>query len=181
MRRLREQIRLWSPSQRWLRTVALVGPVLALVAAWPAGDAAPSWLLLLVVLGSARFAIDPDSGWGVVVLAVVVGWWCMVPDDGLSPLVLLAAAAVLAAHVAGLLAAYGPGESLVALALVRRWVRRGGVALVAAPGVWLLAVAVRGTVTPTGIWTAGMLAAVLALLAGSTALTARDARADGPR
>lgn len=170
MRARLAQVRNWSTSQLGLRAVVLLAPVLALLLAGPAGHVPPPLLVLAVVAGSVAFAAVPESWWGALVLATVVGWWCTVPDDGLGPLVLVAAVAVLAAHVAGLLASYGPGEALVEGALVRRWVVRGGLALVASLGVWLLAVGVRGSVPPGGLWTAGLVAALLALLVGSAAL-----------
>ena len=45
-----------------------------------------------------------------MVLVLVVGWWGVRVDDPLGPAVLLAAAALLAAHVAALLASYGPAR-----------------------------------------------------------------------
>lgn len=176
MRALLAQVGRWSPSQRALRAVVLLGPVLALLVAGPAGHAAPSWLLLVVVVGSAAFAVAPEGWWGTAVLVVVLGWWCQVPDAGLDPLVLVAALGVVAAHVAALLAAYGPGEAQVDPALTVRWVARGGLALLVTGGVWLVAVEVRGEDAPGGTWTAGLVVAVLALVGGSVAVRRTAAR-----
>lgn len=165
----------WSPAQQGLRLVALLGPVVALLAAGVEGRSAPWWLVLLVVGSSAAFAVAPESLAGLLALGTVVAWWCFVPGDGLGVAVLLGAVALLAAHVAGLLAAYGPGESLVATHVLARWVVRGGTALLAAPFVWGVGVATRDATTPAGLWTAGLLAALLVLLVGSAALFTREA------
>ncbi len=176
MRALVGVVAAWSAGQRGLRVVALLGPVVALLAAAAADKPAPWWLLLLVVALAIGFALAPDGPGGAVALVVVVGWWTTVPGDGLGPAVLLAAVALLSAHVAALLAAYGPGEALVAPVLLRLWTVRGAVALLAAPVLWLVAEAVRDQPSPAGMWSAGMVAALLAVLAGSVALVGRDGR-----
>ena len=54
------------------------------------------------------FAVLPESPSAPRVLLAVLVWWAVALDDGLHPAVLVAAAALLVAHLAAVLASYGP-------------------------------------------------------------------------
>ncbi|WP_134764521.1 hypothetical protein [Nocardioides sp. 1609] len=162
-------VRSWSASQRGLRAVVALGPVVAVLAAGPAGEPAPWWWVAAVVMLAGRHAVLPDSGVGVLVLLLAVGWWVRVPDDGLPASALAAAAAVLAAHVAALVAASAPPDARVDVGVLRSWVLRGVAVLAAAPVLWLLARALGEQGAPAGLWPAGLLAVLLAVAAAASA------------
>lgn len=157
-------MRHWTPGQWVLRLVVLAGPLLAASAVGLYGDA-PGWpLLALVAALGAAFALYPESPAGTATyVLVLVSWW-----DGTGEVVhasaLLAVAALLASHVAALLAAYGPDDLPLDRELTLMWLVRGAAVFLAAPAVWLLADGLRGQVEPTGVWVAGVVAVIAAVL-----------------
>jgi hypothetical protein len=157
-------------SQLVLRTLALLGPVVALLATGPAGHWPPWWLVGPVVLLAAAFAAMPDSPFGAAVFLAVVVWWTIsLPDSG-QPEVLLAATALVVSHVAALLASYGPGAMRVDPATLRLWVRRGLLVLLTVPAAWGGARLLRGEPEQPGIWILGVVAALAATVAATVAL-----------
>lgn len=122
--------RTWSRSQVICRALIAVLPILALVVA-PVRPNLP--VTILVVLGSVLWASSPELAAGPVVLLTVMVWWALVVPDPVQPRVLAASLALSSAHVAGLLAAYGPARVGLERGLVLVWVRRSLLAFVAAP------------------------------------------------
>ncbi len=161
-------------SQVVLRAVVLLGPMVAMLATGPAGHWAPWWLLLPVAALAAAGAVAPDTpivaGAGLAVLV----WWSVGLDAGAPAWALLAAAALVAGHVAALLAAYGPASMPVDRATVLVWVRRGVVVLLAAPGAWLVVRALRGEPEQPGVWILGVAAAFVATVVATLALEVRS-------
>lgn len=122
--------RTWTRGQVLSRVLVAVLPVVALLVA----PARPSVLVVvLVAAGSGVWAAMPESPAGPVVLLSVMVWWALAVPDPLRPGVLAAALALSAAHVAGLLAAYGPARAALDRPLVLVWVRRGLLGTVPAP------------------------------------------------
>lgn len=161
-----------SRSQLVLRALIVLGPVVAVLAAGPAGRW-PSWWLVAATLGLAGgFAAFPESPFGAAVLLLVLAWWTAGLDDGLHPAVLVTAAAVVVTHLAAILASYGPPEMPVDPALVWLWVRRGALVLLGVPVVWGLALVLRGEPEQPGIWVVGVAAGLVATVAAAVALTA---------
>ncbi|MEJ7831403.1 MAG: hypothetical protein WKF79_00675 [Nocardioides sp.] len=161
--------RRWSLGQAVLRGLIALGPLVAVGVTTLVGQPPPGWLLALTAVLAAGYAYLPDSSFGTFALLLVLGWWSIVSQGALHPEVLVAAAAVLASHVAALIAAYGPDDLLVDPRLVRLWVRRGGLVLLAAPMAWLAANALRGQPEPPGVWIAGVVAAVTSMVVASAA------------
>ena len=161
-----------SRSQLVLRALVFLGPVVAVLAAGPAGHWPAWWAVVGIVVLAAGFAALPESPIGAGVLLVVLAWWAGALDDGLHPAVLVAATALLVAHVAAVLAGYGPGEMPLDPALVRLWVRRGAVLLLGVPLVWGLALLLDGEPEQPGIWVIGVGAGLVATVAATVALTA---------
>jgi len=94
------------------------------------------------VLGLAVItAHRPESLAGVGTLAGAAYIWALAPET-LSPLVLLAAAGLILAHLSALVAAQGPARMRVEGVQVRRWAARGLLLWLAAAVVWALTVAV---------------------------------------
>ena len=165
----------WTRGQWGLRAVVAVGPVLALLAAAPAarsGSTPGAWLVALVLLLSLAHARQPESPVGIAGPALVVLWWSAALGNGLSAWALAAAAALLAAHVAALLAGYGPDALGVDAATVRLWAGRAGAAFLLAPVVLLVAAVLHGRPEAPGAWVAGLVVALVAALVATLALAA---------
>lgn len=169
--------RQWTRGQWALRLLILLGPVVALLARWPSAGAPRPWLVALTLVLSAGWALVPESVVGVVALLVVAFSWA----DGLSHHlpgdVLVAAAALVAAHVAAVLASYGPARLPVSPPVARLWAVRAGLVFLAAPAVWLLAVAVRELPDSGTVWLLGMavVLSVVVVAAGVTQANAPEA------
>jgi hypothetical protein len=157
-------------SQVVVRVVVLLGPLVALLATGPAGHWPPWWVVLAVGGLAAGFAAYPDSHAGTGVVLLVATWWAISLGEDLQPEILIAGAALLLAHVAGVLASYGPGELPLEGAVVRLWVRRGALVLLVVPATWGLALLVDGQPEQPGIWILGVFVAVLTIIAGTVAL-----------
>lgn len=153
-----------------LRAVIAVTPLLALLASLPAG--AQMWVtFFLLVFGlSIGSAYLTDSAMGLVAMLLVLFWWATRATDPLSPWVLAAAAALLAAQVASVLADYGPPTMDLDRDLVRLWLRRAGVIFLAAPAAWLMARLVDGAPDQPTIWVVGLAACLAAVVAATVAL-----------
>ena len=114
-----------TPGQAVLRVLILLGPLLALFASGLAGERPAGWLVALVLALALGFAALPDSPLGTAAMLVVVTWWGLTFRDGLPPQAVLAASGLLVAHVAAVLASYGPGDLPLDRHLVRLWAVRG--------------------------------------------------------
>jgi hypothetical protein len=159
--------------QLLLRGAILAGPMLALWSTALVGPAPAGWLVALAAALSVAFAAMPDSPFGSAVMLLVLAWWGVSLRDGLHPEAILAAAGLLVAHVAALVASYGPGDLPLDGAVVRTWLRRGLLVLVTAPLAWALAAGLRDQPEPPGIWLAGLVAATVSALVASAAFAIR--------
>jgi hypothetical protein len=74
-----------------------------------------------------------------------------------------------AAHVSAVLAAYGPPELPLDPQLLRTWLRRGLLSLLAAPLVWLVVAAIDDQPEPAGVWVAALVAATVGAVVASVA------------
>jgi hypothetical protein len=153
-----------------LRGVVLVAPVLAVLAAGPE-DLPNGWFLAVTIVLSIGFAAMPESALGTMCLGVVVVWWTLAASGGVPVGAVPAALLLLAAHVSSVLLSYGPPRLPVGRGLVRRWLRRSAGVAVAAPLVWLVAVAVNGAPEPPGVWVAGLACAVVVCIVAATSVT----------
>jgi hypothetical protein len=167
----------WSRGQWLVRAVVLLGPVVALLARWQT-DPPQVWLVLLVAALAAGWAVVPESVVGPVVLLLVGFSWTTGLGSGLPVGALLASAAMLAAHLAALVAAYGPDALPVSPPVVRLWVRRGLVVLLAAPLVWLVGRAVRELPVSETVWLLGMAMALSVTVVACVATQAASPRPD---
>ena len=163
----------WSLGQWLLRVVIVLAPVGAMVASVPAGASLRVALLVILVVLALLFAWFPASLAGVLVLLLPVAWWATAVDDPLHPSVLLAAAALLACHVAALLAAYGPDRLPVDPVLVRLWVRRAVLVLLPVPVVWAVADVLAGERERPALWVVGLVVACVGAIVPTVAFGAR--------
>jgi hypothetical protein len=158
-------MRSWPVSQLALRVVVALGPVVALALGGVARNGPAWWAILLVGGFSVAFALRPDGPYGSVAIVLVVGWWALGPRTAVPGVVVAAAGALVAAHVAATLVAYGPRTLPITRPLGLLWLRRGLLAFAAAPAVWLVATSLRRAPQPVDIWIAGL----VVVLAGSVA------------
>ncbi len=163
---MRERLRVTSRGQAALRCLVLLGPVVALLLTGPAGAWPPVWLAVLVALLAGGHAAYPESPAGTAATLLVLAWWGLGLRDGLQPAAVPAATALLLAHVAALVAAYGPVELVLGAPLLRRWGWRTAALLPVAPLGYLALRAVSGT-EPPYVWLLGVTTAFGAVLAGS--------------
>lgn len=161
-------------SQILQRAVVFLGPVVAVLATGPAGNWPPWWIAGVVVAIAAAAAYDPDSPYGTGAGLVVLGWWAIALEEGLPASILVAAAGLVAAHVAALLASYGPATMPLDAATLRLWLGRTALVLVTVPAAWALAVLLRGEPEQPGIWLLGAAAALVATLVATAALAVRS-------
>lgn len=173
MRRLLKLLSRETPARVVLRGVVLVAPVLAMLAARPQ-DVPSGWFLALTVVLSIGFAAMPESALGTMCLGLVVLWWMLAAADGVPAGAVPAALLLLAAHVASVLLSYGPARLPVGAELLRRWLLRAAGVGVAAPLVWLVALAVDGRPEPPGIWVSGLVCAVVVCIVAAVAVTVRE-------
>ncbi len=145
----------WDLGTAVLRLLVLALPLAALWATVPMGATPGPWVVPSTVLSAVLWAIWPGSSVGVFALGFPVLWWATGPADGMSPWALLAAAALLLAHVCAHVASVGPPEMPFDRSLTLLWLRRSLVVLPAAPLVYVVSsAAVEGG--PAWVWVAGM-------------------------
>jgi hypothetical protein len=158
----------WSRGQWLLRSVVLLGPLVALLARWPS-DPPRLWQILVTAALAAGWAVAPESVVGAVTLLLVAFSWVTGTPGDLPSGAVLAAVAMLAAHLAALVASYGPDALPVSANVVRLWLWRGlGVALVA-PLVWLAALAVREVPGSGTVWLLGLAVALSVTIVAAAA------------
>jgi hypothetical protein len=152
-----------------LRITIATGPLVAVVASGLDGELPPPWLILVVVAFSVAHALLPDSQLGTTAALLVLGWWALGPVASLPASLLLAAAGLMAAHVAAVMVAYGPPELPLDGALLRTWLRRGLLSLLAAPLIWVVVAAIDEQPEPAGVWVAALVAATVGAVVASVA------------
>jgi hypothetical protein len=163
-------IRGWTPAQWALRGTIVAGLMVALLATGLLG-VWPAWWLVLFVAGLAvAFALMPEAPIGTVATGLVLAWWGLAFRDGPHVQALLAAAGLLVAHLAAVVAGYGPRDLPPDPATVRLWAIRGAGVFLAAPAVFAVATLLRGQPEPVGIWVAGLAAALVTTVAGGLLL-----------
>jgi hypothetical protein len=160
----------WTTAQAALRITIVTGVLVALLATGLRG-VWPAWWLVVLVAGLAvAFALLPEAPMGTVATGLVLAWWGFAFRGGPYPEALLAAAGLLAAHVAAVLAGYGPRDLPPDPATVRLWAVRGAVVFLAAPAVYVVARLLAGQPEPDGIWVAGLAAALVTTVAAGSVL-----------
>ena len=91
----------------------------------------------------------------------------------MPPVVLVVAAALVVAHVAATVLAYGPPTLAVDPRLALLWAARGGLVWLAALVVWGVARTYSGHGTPTLFWLGGLAAALVGSVAAGIAMPVR--------
>jgi hypothetical protein len=151
-----------------LRAFVLLGAITAVVAAQLAGARPDAWQQALLVVLAIALALRPDSSAGVLLLVLLAYVWST-GSDPQSPLVLVAAAGMLVAHLSALVAAQGPAAMTVDAAQVRRYCWRGLLLWLSAAAVWALGLVVDGLPDGRVVYAAGLVV-LLVLAAVATRL-----------
>jgi hypothetical protein len=139
-----------------LRGVIVLGPVLALLAGTPQGYLPPPWLVVVVAAFSFAFAVMPEHYVGSASLLIVVVWWVLNAHDGLPATSILAAGALVAAHLAGTVAAYGPQAVDPDPGILFLWLRRGVFLWAVAALTWVVVDSEDGRATSAAYWLVGL-------------------------
>lgn len=163
------------PRSVWcLRAVAALGPLVALLSAAPAGFVPSPFVVGLVAFASVAYALHPEHLTGPIVMIVVLTWWAEAVESAMPAGVMVAAAALLAGHIAGILLGYGPARMAVRAELVAPWVVRGALVWLAAPAVWVAARTYRGQASPTSFWLVGLAAALVGAVVAAVVVRTPD-------
>jgi hypothetical protein len=127
-----------------LRGIVVVAPLVAVVCTWAAAHHVVG--VIGFVVGGLGFvcALAPDSHAGMAVLAVVAIEWVSLVDDVTTPWALPTAAALTAFHAACAAATVTASATRWTQAMIRRWVRRTLLVLIAPLGTWIAVAAVHG-------------------------------------
>lgn len=149
-----------------LHALLVVLPCAALALALPVR---PHGLVVVLVLaGSAWWAVQPDHLTGSITLATVAAWWTV--HGVVDWRVLVVGVLLVSAHLVATVLSYGPDALPVDRRLGALWVRRGLLALVPLPVTWL---AVRGLdpdLAPPWLWMVAALG-IMALMVATLRLT----------
>ncbi|MEO6510392.1 MAG: hypothetical protein ABIO16_05325 [Nocardioides sp.] len=170
--------RTWTAGQWALRAAMVLGPLVAIFARTGPLGAPPAWLVVVVVVMGAGWALLPESILGAITLLVVGLAWASGQDEVVPAAAVVAALAMLAAHLAALVVGYGPPRLPVAPAVVRLWALRGACVFVAAPVVWLLGRTVRDLPGSGSAWVVGMVVAFSVTIVAAAATQSALPRGD---
>lgn len=159
-----------------LRFLVVIGAMTAIVAAQAAGARPDLWWQGLLGWLAVLTALRPDSVAGVGLFAGAAYVWSMAPET-LSPLVLLAAAGLVLAHVSALVAAQGPARMSVDGEQVRRWAARGLWLWFSAAAVWGLGVLVVEVPQPRLAYALGLTLLIVLAVATTRRISTRPGSA----
>ena len=160
-----------SRQQLLLRAVPLAATALFLVLVATTGRSFPLVFVLPVVGLAVLVALLPDSSAGVFLVLALAGLWGTTVPERLDAVVLVAAADLLALHVAVALAATGPPGLVLPRSLLLAWAGRFLGLLALALAAWVVARLVAGAdVRPTAV---GMATGLGLLLGWGALLTVR--------
>lgn len=138
-------------AQLALRSCVAAGSVATLLAAAAVGRV-PAWLAVLVGALAVCALVLPESPVGLLLVAALALVWLLLPAGSVtSPWVLLAAAGVVAVHVALHVAGQGPAVMHPDPAQARLWLRRAAGLWCCAALLWLAARWLRGVPTPSAV------------------------------
>ncbi len=145
-----------------LRLVVVVGSSLAVLLSEPS-----PWVLAAAVGCAAGWAVWPASGFGLGAVTLATLGWALTDDRSL--VVVSAALALLAAHLAAAVLATGPRDWWPDLGLVRVWSLRGAAMWLAAPLLYLVVVGF-DDVDQRDLWPLGLAVAVVLVALGRATL-----------
>ena len=171
--------RSWSAGQWVLRVVMVAGPLVALFARTPSLGAPPAWGVIVVLVLGMGWTLLPESVIGAVMLLAVGFSWASGDTTDVSAWVLVAALGLLAAHLASLVASYGPPRLPVDPGVTRLWALRGAGVFGTAVAVWLVARAVADLPDSPTVWVLGLVVALSVVVVAAGAIQVATPQEDG--
>jgi hypothetical protein len=168
----------WTRGQWALRLVIVLGPLVAVLARTPALGAPSPWFVALVLVLAAGWAVLPESVIGSVALLVVGLSWASQETATVPAGALLAAFGMIAAHVASLVASYGPPRLPVDPRVVRLWALRGLAVFGAGVLVFVLARTVARLPASASVWVVGLVVALSVIVVAAAAIQASTPQED---
>jgi hypothetical protein len=155
------------------RAVVFASLLLALLAGVPAGYHPQPFVIGVVGVAALASAFRPDHLIVSLTMALLVVWWARDLHSQMPAVVLVVAAALVVAHVAATVLAYGPPTLPVDPRLAMLWSARGSLVWLAALLVWGVARTYSGHGTPTLFWLGGLAAALVGSVAAGIAMPVR--------
>jgi hypothetical protein len=155
------------------RAVVFGSLLLALLAGVPAGYHPQPFVIVVVGVAALASAFRPDHLIVSLTMALLVVWWARDLHSQMPAVVLVVAAALVVAHVAATVLAYGPPTLPVDPRLAMLWSARGSLVWLAALLVWGVARTYSGHGTPTLFWLGGLAAALVGSVAAGIAMPVR--------
>lgn len=162
-----------APSVWVVRGLGMLGVLVALFSGVPEGHTPPVAVVVVVLLGGVLAAFRPERLGASVTMGVVVLWWGLQVRTDAPSGILVAAAGLVLAHVAGVLLAYGPAFMAIPADVAALWAVRGLLVWLAAPVVWVVARAYAGHAIPTAYWLTGLATALVAAVVAAVVVPAR--------
>jgi ABC-type dipeptide/oligopeptide/nickel transport system permease subunit len=160
------------------RAVVLVSLLLALLAGVPAGYHPHLFVVVVIGLAALVSAFRPDHLVVSLTMAFLVVWWARDLHGEMPAVVLVVAGALVVAHVAATVLAYGPPTLPVDPRLALLWTARGALVWLTALLVWGVARTYSGHGTPTLFWLGGLGAALVGSVAAGIAMPVRGETAE---
>jgi hypothetical protein len=167
------------PSVWLLRGVLAAATMLALLAGIPEDYTPSVFVVVVVAVGVVIGMLRPEHLALSVTMGIVIVWWALQLRSEMPVAVLVVAAALIVAHVAATLLAYGPRSLAVDPALAVLWGMRAAMTWTAALAVWVVARAYSGHGSPELFWLAGLAAAAVAAVVGAVAAPIRAKESRG--
>jgi hypothetical protein len=162
-----------APSVWVVRAVVVVGLLLGLLGGVPEGHTPSAVVVVVVLLGGVLAAFRPDHLVVSVTMGIVLVWWASELQTQVPAGCLVAAAGLLAAHVACTLLGYGPTFMSIPADLAVVWAVRGLLVWLAAPVIWFVARVYADHGIPTAFWLAGLAAALVGAVVAATVVSTR--------
>ena len=167
-------IRRGIPPSVWvLRGILVAALLLAMLAGVPEDYSPPVFVVVVVLAGGLIAMFRPEHLGVSITMGIVIFWWALQVRSEMPVAVLVVAAALVTAHVAATLLAYGPPNLPLDPALALLWVMRGAMVWTAALAVWAVARAYSGHGSPELYWMAGLAAAAVAAVLAAVRMPIR--------
>src|SRR4051794_11314882 len=149
------------PSVWVVRAIAVLGLLVGVLGGVPEGYSPSAVIVVVVLLGGVLAAFRPDHLGVSVTMGLVLAWWATQLHTQVPAGCLVAAAGLVAAHVACTLLQYGPPFMEIPGDLAVVWAVRGCLVWLSAPVVWFVARVYADRGVPTSFWLAGLAAALV--------------------
>jgi hypothetical protein len=166
----------WTLGQWVARLVVVAGSLLALFARTPSMGAPLAWTVVMVLALAVGWALFPESVVGAVTLLVVGFSWASGDTVDVPVGALVAALGMIAAHLAAVVASYGPSRLPIDPGAARLWTLRGAALFGASVAVWVLARVVAELPDSGSVWVFGLVVALSVVVVATGVIQAANPR-----